>query len=83
MLGWARLVHAAADLEYGAGSVEEIGIRLGFGSATALRNMLRRYVGVRPSELRRADGSDLVINRFRLALTDASAIGDAREKKIS
>lgn len=49
---WCRLVTVAYLLESRRTTVERIAFQLEFASATALRNTLRRYTGLRPGELR-------------------------------
>jgi len=45
LISWCRLFHAARLLGESGASVERTALVLGFGSGTALRNMLRRYTG--------------------------------------
>jgi AraC-like DNA-binding protein len=67
VIGWTRLLLAAAMLQVPSGSVASIAARLGFSSESALRGMLVRYMGVTPRELRRADGFARVVSGFRTA----------------
>lgn len=69
---WCRLL-LAAELLAGAGrSVEEASLTLDFPSSNAFRNVLRRYAGVGPSEVRGA-GSGVVLTAFRAAVATAQA----------
>ena len=61
LISWCRLLHAARLLDGEERSVERVALLLGFGSGTALRNMLRRYTGLRPTELRLRGGSRLIV----------------------
>lgn len=69
LIAWCRLLMAARMLEDPARSVEQIALSLDFPSATALRNMLRRYTGLRPSEVREHGGLRCVLQHFREALS--------------
>jgi AraC-like DNA-binding protein len=65
LISWCRLLHAARLLDDGGRSVERTARALGFGSGAALRNMLRRYTGLRPSELRQRGGTRFVITMLQ------------------
>jgi hypothetical protein len=41
-----------------------------FASATALRNMLRRYTGLRPQQVRERGGLRCVVEAFRRSLAE-------------
>lgn len=71
LISWCRLLHAARLLDDAGRSVERTALVLGFGSGAALRNMLRRYTGLRPTELRTRGGSTLVISLLRAQITQA------------
>lgn len=51
-IGWCLLLLSAALLAAPGVSVDRVALQLNFPSATALRNMLKRYTGLRPAELR-------------------------------
>ncbi len=72
IVGWCRLLQAARMLEDRGRSVEEVALALDFSSATGLRNMFRRYMGRRPSQIRESDGFGLVLRSFRGALDRAA-----------
>ena len=52
LVSWCRLIVAARLLEDPGRSVEQVAHALRFGSATALRNMLRRHTGLSPRHIR-------------------------------
>ncbi|HEY5490479.1 MAG TPA: AraC family transcriptional regulator [Gemmatimonadaceae bacterium] len=52
MLGWCRLLAAAVLLEDRGRLVDHIALELDFPSGGAFRNMLKRYTGLSPAELR-------------------------------
>jgi AraC-like DNA-binding protein len=66
LLGWCRLLAAATLLEDAGRRVDHIALDLDFPSGTALRNLLYRYCGVSPSQLR-CGGAVAVIRRQFLA----------------
>jgi len=65
LISWCRLLLAARLLEDPGRAVEQVALELGFGSGAALRNMLRRYTGLRPSELRERGGMRCLVKRFK------------------
>jgi transcriptional regulator GlxA family with amidase domain len=67
VIGWTRLLLAAALLEASDGSVASIAARLGFSSESALRGMLVRYARFTTRELRRGDGVGRLFSVFREA----------------
>jgi len=62
--GWCRILLAARLLEDPGRSVESVALDLGFGSGTELRNMLRRYTGLRAGEIRGRGGFQQVLHLF-------------------
>lgn len=71
MLGWCRLLAAAVLLEDRGRLVDHIALELDFPSGGAFRNMLKRYTGLSPAELR-AKGTIAEMSRqFRLAVAPA------------
>jgi AraC-like DNA-binding protein len=56
LIGWSRLLVAAALLELPGRSVGTVASQVGFSSETAFRSMLGRYTGFKPKELRQGDG---------------------------
>jgi AraC-like DNA-binding protein len=70
VIGWCRLLLVGHFLETPGRTVEEIALRVEFASATALRNMLRRYTGFRPQEVRERGGLRCVVEAFRRSLAE-------------
>jgi AraC-like DNA-binding protein len=66
-------VLAARRLEDPGRTVEEVAFELEYPSGNALRNMLRRYTGLRPVDLRSPAGGRRVLERFRYAMRGAVA----------
>jgi AraC-like DNA-binding protein len=64
LISWCRLFIAAQLLEDEMRTVEQVALALGFGSGKALRNMFRRYTGLRPAEVRRRGGLRCVAALF-------------------
>ena len=64
LIVWCRLIVAARALRTGAGSVEAIAHDLGFASPSALRNLLRRYLGITATELRLGGGEAIAAQAF-------------------
>lgn len=60
-VSWCRILHAAHLLMDTGRSVEATALMLDFGSGTALRNMLRRYTGLTPSQVRAHGGHRYVL----------------------
>jgi AraC-like DNA-binding protein len=73
VIGWCRLLVAARLLEDPGRSVEQVALQLDFASATALRNMMKRYTGLRSGEVRENGGVRCVLHAFKRALTAAAA----------
>jgi AraC-like DNA-binding protein len=64
LVGWCRLFLVAALLERRSYTVERIAHELEYASSTALRNAIRRYVGVTATEVRDRGGLAFVLDRF-------------------
>jgi len=71
IIGWARVLVAAHYLDEPARSLTSVAELLSYPSACALRNQLRRYVGVSPSALR-ASGALRTISIFLKAASQAA-----------
>jgi len=69
MLGWCRLLAAAVLLEDRGRLVDHIALELDFASGTAFRNMLKRYTGLSPAELRAKGPIAELSRQFRRALS--------------
>jgi AraC-like DNA-binding protein len=65
VIGWTRLLVAAALLETPQRSIASVAERLGFTSESALRGMLARYARVTPREMRQGDGFARLLGAFR------------------
>ena len=74
VIGWCRLLLAARLMEDVGRPLEQVALHLKFPSGASLRNMLARYTGLRPSEVRENGGFTCVLFAFRQAI---SARGDA------
>jgi len=78
VIAWCRLLLVGHFLETPGRTVEGIALRVEFASATALRNMLRRYTGLRPQQVRERGGLRCVVEAFRRSLAARRARpGDA------
>ena len=64
LVGWCRLFLVAALLERKSYTVERIAHELEYPSSTALRNAIRRYVGVTATEIRERGGLQFVLDHF-------------------
>jgi AraC-like DNA-binding protein len=64
IIAWCLLLLAAGLLATPNVTVEQIALQLNFPSATALRNMLKRRTGLRPSDLRARDALGEMCARF-------------------
>ncbi len=60
-----HLFQAAYRLGDTPRTVENVALSLGFASASALRNQLRRYAGVTPHELRPGASLEVLLEEFR------------------
>ena len=65
LINWCRLLLAARALEHAGEPVEHVAMALNFPSAPALRNMLRRYTGLRINELRANGGFAHLVGMLR------------------
>ena len=66
--GWCRVIAAVRLLDQPIYTLEQVALRLDFPSGTALRNMLLRYTGLRPREIRENGGLQCVLYLFRREL---------------
>lgn len=62
LIPWCRLLCAARWLEHPDRTVEQAALVLRFGSGSALRNMFRRYTGLRAGEVRARGGLNCVLS---------------------
>jgi AraC-like DNA-binding protein len=70
VIAWCRLLLVGHFLETPGRTVEGIALRVEFASATALRNMLRRYTGLRPQQVRERGGLRCIVDAFRSSLAE-------------
>jgi AraC-like DNA-binding protein len=68
---WARLILTAQRLEDPGRTTERSALDLGYPSGSAFRNMLKRYTGLSPSEVRERGGSICVAEQFIAHITAA------------
>ena len=64
ILGWCLLLLSAALLATPGVTVEEIASQLNFPSSSSMRNMLKRYTGLRPAALRTPTALAELCTRF-------------------
>lgn len=68
LIAWCRLALAAFILSETAKTVETVAAELEFASPTALRNMMKRYTGLRASDVRAAGGVERIETALRARL---------------
>jgi AraC-like DNA-binding protein len=78
IISWSRLLVAARILEDPGRTVEQAALMLDFPSGSSLRNMMKRYTGLRSGEVRENGGVRCVLHAFKRALA-ATAAGQRRE----
>jgi len=64
VIGWTRILVAARMLDDTTRSAEKVARELHFVSGTALRNMMRRYLGCGPDVLRQRGGFQYALDMF-------------------
>jgi AraC-like DNA-binding protein len=82
---WSRLILAAQRLEDPGRTTERAALELRFPSASAFRNMLKRYTGLSPSEVRERGGSLCIVDLFTARLRTArgrSQVKQGAEERI-
>lgn len=75
LLMWCRVIAAAWTLRTRASSVDAVAQELEFASPTALRNAIRRYLGVTATELRLQGGEVLACRALEAWLARGEASG--------
>ena len=65
VISWCRILVAARLLEDPGRSIEQVALVLDFPSGTSMRNMVRRYTGLRPYEVRENGGMRCVLHAFK------------------
>lgn len=83
LIPWCRLLCAARWLEQGDRSVEQAALRFRFGSGSALRNMFRRYTGLRATEVRAYGGMTCVLAALTRELTEGARCHPAGAERLS
>ena len=68
IVSWVRLLLAAELLRSPSQCVERVSNALEFASASAFRNLCRRHLGIRPTDLRTSAGRDLAYAAFTRAM---------------
>lgn len=72
IIAWCRLLVSARLLEDPGRSVEQVALMLDFPSGTSMRNMVKRYTGLRAGELRENGGLRCVLHAFKRELTQTA-----------
>jgi AraC-like DNA-binding protein len=75
VISWWRLLLAPRPREEPARSIEQVALVLDFPSGTSMRNMVRRYTGLRPYEVRENGGMRCVLHAFKRQI---GAVGGGR-----
>lgn len=78
IISWCRLMVCARLLEDPGRSVTQVAMLADFPSSTSLRNMLRRYTGLRPLEIRENGGLRCVLHAFKLAVERSRISGASK-----
>jgi AraC-like DNA-binding protein len=73
LLSWCRLAVAGELMATSRRTIEAIANQLDFSSDTGLRNMMKRYTGLKASEVRERGGARCVVAALRRALTPTAA----------
>lgn len=73
MIGWCRLLMAARLLDDPGRTIEQVALKLDFPSGAALRNMFKRYTGLRTTEVRENGGVRCLVHAFKRELAAVSA----------
>ena len=83
MMTWCRLLLAAQRLATSMRSVEAVACDLGFTSARALRNVAKRYTGLRPTAFREGNAMPIVTQAFLSAVARVSVISPGIVRQIT
>jgi methylphosphotriester-DNA--protein-cysteine methyltransferase len=76
LLAWCRLAVVGELLTRTTRTIESIALQLDFPSDTALRNMIKRYTGLRASEVRAQGGLRCILNVFEVAMLARRGIAE-------
>ncbi len=75
VISWCRLLVAARLLEDPGRSIEQVALVLDFPSGTSMRNMVKRYTGLRPAEVRENGGMRCILHAFKREIGAITAGG--------
>lgn len=81
VIAWCRLLVSARLLEDPGRSIEQVALLLDFPSGTSMRNMVKRYTGLRPGEVRENGGVSCVLHAFKRELASARRIAGGKEEE--
>lgn len=73
IISWCRILIAARILDDPGRTVEQVALLMDFPSASSLRNMMKRYTGLRTAEVRENGGVRCVLHAFKRELSAAAA----------
>jgi AraC-like DNA-binding protein len=73
MIGWCRLLMAARMLDDPGRTIEQVALKLDFASGAALRNLFKRYTGLRTTEVRENGGARCLMHALKRDLAAVSA----------
>ena len=73
VVAWCRLLVSARMLEDPGRSVEQVALLLDFPSGTSMRNMVKRYTGLRTGEVRQNGGLSCVLHALKRELAQGSS----------
>lgn len=73
MIGWCRLLMAARMLDDPGRTIEQVALKLDFASGAALRNLFKRYTGLRTTEVRENGGARCLMHALKRELAAVSA----------
>ncbi|MCC6319276.1 MAG: helix-turn-helix domain-containing protein [Gemmatimonadaceae bacterium] len=65
IIAWCRLMISARLLEDPGRTIEQVALLLDFPSGTSMRNMVKRYTGLRTGEVRQNGGLRCVMHAFK------------------
>lgn len=75
IIAWCRLMVSARLLEDPGRSIEQVALLLDFPSGTSMRNMVKRYTGLRPGEVRENGGMRCVLHAFKREVLGVTSSG--------
>jgi AraC-like DNA-binding protein len=78
LLAWCRLLLASYFLVSTTRTVERIALQLDFPSDTALRNMIKRYTGLRATDLRGRGEMRVVFGKLEIAISTYRTMHEVR-----